>query len=411
MDAGEILSLHEEAERAVKSIKLPMIASAIRAEVALNGLASKVDFDKLQGLHDSIKQFAFPTLPAFENTRALLELTKVADVLTREHKTLADHFAEVSKVKFQIPSIQFELLNSPVIDAMKQFEKGVAYDLTFCSRMLELSTTTEAMMAKIKLPDLGKVWGLALETKTSLLHDYNLMTRSYEGLFKGVEPQLLTKALNRLPESFTRFPVIEYFNATDLSTFSSDEDEESELDEIRASRREEIKQETEEGLIALVTKHHPELLKMIYGGREARSSTNPDSLRHFSASYRELLTATLHLLAPDEAIKKWSKSPGDFHEGRPTRNARMRYIHRDLVPKAQELAESEDEVTACCMELLTRLEDFSHADIQSTSNCFQLLNVGTHKVSQIVTEKSKILLQIRVESLVYQLLAMATGSI
>src|SRR5262249_39032744 len=65
-------------------------------------------------------------------------------------------------------------------------------------------------------------------------------------------------------------------------------------------------------------------------GLMASSSNNPDRVRHFTVSFRELLTQVLHLLAPDDKIRKWNSDQDLYHNGKPTRRGRMRYICRSL---------------------------------------------------------------------------------
>ena len=56
----------------------------------------------------------------------------------------------------------------------------------------------------------------------------------------------------------------------------------------------------------------------------------PTTLRHFAISLRELFTQVLQSLAPDAQLRAWTKDPDDYHNGNPTRKARLRYITRDF---------------------------------------------------------------------------------
>jgi len=82
----------------------------------------------------------------------------------------------------------------------------------------------------------------------------------------------------------------------------------------------------EEFLLAL----HPGLLNIVEGARQALNSSNPDRVRHFTTSLRELFTHVLHELAPDHRVSAWSNSPANYDEkGRLKRRARLRYICRN----------------------------------------------------------------------------------
>jgi hypothetical protein len=59
------------------------------------------------------------------------------------------------------------------------------------------------------------------------------------------------------------------------------------------------------------------------------NSNNPDYVRHFSVSLSELFANVLQRLAPDNEIRSWSDSLDDFREGKPTSEARLRYIYRE----------------------------------------------------------------------------------
>lgn len=74
---------------------------------------------------------------------------------------------------------------------------------------------------------------------------------------------------------------------------------------------------------------NPELIQLYQGAKTATYSENPDKARHFTSSHRELDTHVLHLLAPDEAVTAWTNNEEHFHNGRPTRRARLLYIVRN----------------------------------------------------------------------------------
>lgn len=84
------------------------------------------------------------------------------------------------------------------------------------------------------------------------------------------------------------------------------------------------------GLLASVD---PRFLKMLTGAWESLKSHNPDRERHILASLRELLGNLLRHLAPDENLVPWINAQatqnGLMHEGRPTRQARIRFICRN----------------------------------------------------------------------------------
>ena len=76
----------------------------------------------------------------------------------------------------------------------------------------------------------------------------------------------------------------------------------------------------------------PALARPYEGARNVLYGTNPDRVRHFLSSQRELWNHLLRIIAPDEQVQEWiPKDDKDLlHEGKPTRKARILYLCRDL---------------------------------------------------------------------------------
>jgi Predicted pPIWI-associating nuclease len=104
----------------------------------------------------------------------------------------------------------------------------------------------------------------------------------------------------------------------------------AELEEERQETTKGVRRETEDRLNYLLAELNQELLTLLKGAQQTLESENPDRVRHFSASLRELFTNILHLLAPDDEVKGWSTEPTYYERGRPTRKARLFYICRLL---------------------------------------------------------------------------------
>ena len=58
--------------------------------------------------------------------------------------------------------------------------------------------------------------------------------------------------------------------------------------------------------------------------------TSTGRVRHASVSLRELATHLLHRLAPDDEVHSWTQDPNHYHEDRPTRQARVLYVCRQV---------------------------------------------------------------------------------
>jgi hypothetical protein len=97
------------------------------------------------------------------------------------------------------------------------------------------------------------------------------------------------------------------------------------------------------------------------GARHASRDPHPDSSRHCLISLRELFGHVLRTLAPDDEVEGWSSDESDFHDGRPTRGARLRFLYSRI----------ED----------PHLREFVEADVKATVKFADLLNKGTHQLA------------------------------
>lgn len=124
-------------------------------------------------------------------------------------------------------------------------------------------------------------------------------------------------------------------------------------------------------------------LTMYDGAVEAINIPLTDSQRHACVSLRELVTHTLHKLAPDEDVLGYANGLADaheyLHEGRPTRNGRVRYISRKIDTRG--------------------FSKFLDADAKSTLAFIDLLQEGTHSLETPYSEKQVKALLSRAEGL------------
>jgi len=125
-------------------------------------------------------------------------------------------------------------------------------------------------------------------------------------------------------------------------------------------------------------------LGMYDGAVDAMNATSADSQRHMCVSLRELITHTIHELAPVNEAKEYLETRGDaeqyFHEGRPTRKGRILYICREIERG--------------------NFSKFVNADVKSTLAFMDLLQEGTHSREMHYTEPQLTTLLSRAEGLV-----------
>ncbi|MDG5768331.1 hypothetical protein QA596_12805, partial [Balneolales bacterium ANBcel1] len=109
------------------------------------------------------------------------------------------------------------------------------------------------------------------------------------------------------------------------------------------------------------------LVDMLEGAEKTINSSNPDKVRHFGTSLRELFTHVLHQLAPNNQVSNWTDDPNHFHNDRPTRKAKILYISRNYNNKM--------------------FQDFLLADVKSVLSFIDLFQGITHSVKSHYTEQ------------------------
>jgi hypothetical protein len=195
---------------------------------------------------------------------------------------------------------------------------------------------------------------LVLPAQSALLESLGCTITSYQNLMKNVLP---VERFSILPESVRYYPTIEMRNTSIIAARLVAKD--------TYQPREDIITPDHAELLGWLKNLDPSFSNMLLGAEQAIYSKNPDHLRHFASSHRELSTHILHLLAPNDQVKEWTKDPNHFDkDGKPTRKARLKYISRNHKNKT--------------------FVDFLIKDFE---NQMALLNADEHRVSQEYTEQ------------------------
>jgi len=140
----------------------------------------------------------------------------------------------------------------------------------------------------------------------------------------------------------------------------------------------------------LLKRVNPRFVSMYEGAIDALYSDNPDRVRHFSVSFRELFTHIMHSVAPDKEIEAWSSDESLFHKGRPTRKARLKYITRGLDSHS--------------------FQKYLYATIEATDEFLNLFQRGTHAVDSGYTQSQLDAMRIQADATI-RLLISCTSSI
>jgi len=190
---------------------------------------------------------------------------------------------------------------------------------------------------------------------------------------------LLEAPLDEAPARLAGAVSAEVFRALDLDTSLR-----GASPDVAKDERDVLLVRTSDELELTVRNADPELVSLLAGARHASRSDNPDKVRHVCISLRELLGHVLRRLAPDAAIREWTTDPAHFHNGSPTRKARLGFLYRAIGMDA--------------------LRDLVDADIRATLKLIDALSEGSHVISLNANPAALLLLMTRAEGTLLLLL-------
>jgi hypothetical protein len=236
---------------------------------------------------------------------------------------------------------------------------------------LELTHVASGLLKDLDVGKLGFPLGLQERHQQVLASGLFRMSRSYERLYDSFHESeralTPTIVLDRPPrEFFEHTRVLHAISGTPGPPPSSP------TKEITSPWAEDLGEiDLEECLSELGTG----LRDMWAGAGAALDSDNPDRVRHALSSLRELFRLVLLRLAPDADIRTWSQSPNHFHEGSPTRAARIHFVARRVDNGA--------------------FGRFLRADVASAVQLFDVLNAGVHGAVETLSEEQARLVRSR----------------
>jgi len=195
------------------------------------------------------------------------------------------------------------------------------------SVVADLSALGQASLASARLDSIGGLIGARTLTQDRLHKHVIATSRSYADLltsFQRAENSVLTMrpALPELAatEHFTSARVIRTISPTIEETVDK------RLEQADHQTAETVLHANRSSLPALLVTLDSSFVTMWEGAWEALDSRRKDHPRQAMASLRELFRHILHLLAPDKHVREFTQEERHYHEGRPTRQARVLYI-------------------------------------------------------------------------------------
>lgn len=333
-------------------------------------------FDFGTGIHAHIFDGAFRTMmrTSIENLESIAR-SPIFDAIKSANLSALNTFKNV------LPDIlatsQISSINKSwaigIFDARPEIAELILS--TQFSRISEISFLAQASLAGVKADAIGSIFKSAHAAHSMAAH-FTKLSHSYESLFRSFDES--QRRLFGLPPTLSRLPAVELFNGADLVRSTSVDDPEEKYQEEASIVRVEIQAETTDALNRLLYELNPDFILMREGALKALNSDNPDRVRHFIISLRELFTHVLHCLSPDDEFGKWDDEKKYYDNGRPTRKGRLLYICRNLNQEP--------------------FDDFVQKDIASALSILNFFQQGTHQISCPYTPVQIAALIVRMEA-------------
>jgi hypothetical protein len=290
--------------------------------------------------------------PAFE--QAISASQSIQRLLAIETPRINEIFAKIAH--------QSILWNEQRLALTKIAEPLQENDALWQSHFLDISKfalLSQTSLSRISWEQVGNALELQTKTQNALKNSFGKFSKAYVSLFDTFENQ--PNLIMSFPPIISRLPAVEYYNGVSLiDSITIQTETDIEFEEEKQQITSETRKETDDRLLYLLTELNVELIVPLQGARSSLKSSNPDRVRHFATSLRELFTHILHTLAPDDKVEAWSNTSKDYDNGKLTRKARLLYICRPL---------NHDEFS-----------EFIEKDIASVLAFLQLFQRGTHEI-------------------------------
>jgi hypothetical protein len=239
--------------------------------------------------------------------------------------------------------------------------------------ILGITRTTQDVLAGIEWNKIGTSYNLNMLDQLKIKDNFLEISSRYLDLYKPPEGSLMSYSI---PEPLRELTSLEYLNNSFLLRSTYEHVKKAETESISD------KLKINEVLVRHLTGLKPDLMNLYHGALETLNSANPDRIRHYTTSLRELFTHVLHQLAPDNQIKNWTNDTSFYDKGKPTRKARLSYIARKFDNN--------------------KFKKFVECDIKATIEFIDLFNEGTHSMVSSTSESQLAIMKAKMEdTLVY----------
>lgn len=323
-----------------------------------------------------------------------LERMKQIDALTEEAAAVADAHESLSRQLAQYATPESTTIaainaNPRWAELIQPYaglgDEVVAGNLALKSHLAMVAESSYLAQERI-LQVLPNVFGVAAgfneadmfrlnDASSVLMQDYRTLIKSFE------ESQLVVASL---PPIVSSGPSVELLTTAKLLGSLSVPADAEHVEDRGSHEEQELAAEIEASLEGLLVDLDAELGTVWRGAHQAFTSDNPDRIRHIIVSLRELVGHVLRRIAPDEDVRAWTNDPAYFHDGHPTRAARMRFVCRTIDHGP--------------------FSKFVEADVKAGIECIALFQRGTHELNINFSEHQVRTLLLRTASLLRFLL-------
>jgi len=206
--------------------------------------------------------------------------------------------------------------------------------------------------------------------------------KNFIGLSAGYSEVL--KVLNTKPNwiydapEVAKMPAVDFYASSRLlKVVTTDDSDTAEIQKTDIT----IDEENGDAIKRFLPELDPDLMNLWLGAIYALNSDNPDKIRHFTTSLRELFGHVMRIMATDQQMANWDTERMHYDDkGRPTRKGRFLYICRNIEATKKEF---------------TKL---MMAEVDSTIMLIDLFQGGTHAIKSKFGPNELKLIQIKAET-------------
>lgn len=324
-----------------------------------------------------------PALDFLELDRQSVEIASVVNA----HRSLSAIL--VRQADFQSIARASTVLSYHWRDSIAIYERlgaeAAAAELALKSHyaaVAESAILAQERLFRVPWDSLGSATAIAGAEFVAVRAHFTELTDTYRSLMQSFEES--EHFMASFPPIISGEPPREIVRSASVLASLSKATSSPELAEGEGLFKPDFEEEDQCSIDELLDTLDPDLSSIWLGAREALRSENPDRGRHVVVSLRELITHALDTVAPISEVQGWTSDPSHFHQGRPTREARILFACRGVNhgPFAR----------------------FVNADVRATIEFISLFQRGTHELAASFSETQLRALVTRTESLLRFLL-------